>query len=111
MLCHMEKIPATSELPLHCVIVTKSQCLLSDLWCVSLRWDRQEGGSGVLCHLQMPVYVELVKAPGVIVARFNIVDTDTGHSNSDAVRVELRRVGGSRSQDCGHGRAWSPSER
>lgn len=41
----------------------------------------------------MPVYVELVKAPGVIVARFNIVDTDTGHSNSATVRVELRRVG------------------
>lgn len=64
-----KKIPATSELPLNCIIVTKSQCLLSDFWCVSLRWDRQEGGSGVLYHLQMPVYVELVKAQGVIVAR------------------------------------------
>lgn len=95
MLCHIgEKIPTTSELPLNCIIVTKSQCLLSDLCCVGLRWDRQEGGSWVLCHLQMPVYVELVKARGVIAARFKIVDTDTGHSNSAAVRVELRGAGG-----------------
>lgn len=82
MLCQngkKKKIPATSELPSNCVIVTKSQCLLSDFWCVSLRWDRQEGGSGALCHLQMLMYVELVKAQGVIVARFKIVDTDTGH--------------------------------
>lgn len=96
MLCHIggKKIPATSELPLNCIIVTKSQCLLSDLCCVGLRWDKQEGGSEVLCHLQMPVYVELVKAQGVIAARFKIVDTDTGYSNSTAVRVELRGAGG-----------------
>lgn len=47
----------------------------------------------------MPVYVELVKARGVIAARFKIVDTDTGHSNSAAVRVELR--GGGRSEEHG----------
>lgn len=112
MLCYIgkKKIPATLELPLNCIIVTKSQCLLSDLCCVGLRWDRQEGGSGVLCHLQMPVYVELVKAQGVIAARFKIVDTDIGHSNSTTVRVELRGAGGSRSQDCGQWRAWRPSE-